>query len=136
MYPSTSGTATSNRHPFQLGFKLAIGSLRSYASPRDIAEDVRGGVRLPQADACTSLAGYRHQRPRVRTHRTQRAARREWRRAGELLVEMGLMTNLDVASLASYCVGFAHLTEATNALKSYGLMMKSPMQSRYLAVLN
>ena len=46
------------------------------------------------------------------------------------------MTNLDVASLASYCVGFAHLTEATNALKSYGLMMKSPMQSRYLAVLN
>ena len=63
-------------------------------------------------------------------------ARREWRRAGELLVEMGLTTNLDVASLASYCVGFAHLTEATNALKRYGLMMKSPMQSRYLAVLN
>ena len=46
------------------------------------------------------------------------------------------MTNLDVASLASYCVGFTHLAEAINALKRYGLMMKSPMQSRYLAVLN
>ena len=56
--------------------------------------------------------------------------------AAELLVEMGLMTNLDVAFLVSYCVGFAHLTEATNAPKRYGLMMKSPMQSRYLAVLN
>ena len=43
MYPSTSGTATSNRHPFQLGFKLAYWIP---ASPRDIAEDVRGGVRL------------------------------------------------------------------------------------------
>ena len=52
------------------------------------------------------------------------AARREWRRAGAFLVEMGLMTDLDVAALAAYCVAYARWSEAEKALRTYGVMVK------------
>ena len=67
-------------------------------------------------------------------------ARREWRRAGAFLVEMGLMTDLDVAALAGYSVAYARWCDAEKVLRKCGLMVKDgeglPVQSPYLAVAN
>ena len=75
--------------------------------------------------------------PRPPSHLSP-VARREWRRAGAFLVEMGLMTNLDVAALAGYSVAYARWSDAEKALRKYGLMVKDadglPIQSPYLAV--
>ena len=111
-----------------------------------------GGGRKPQPTALKVLKGNPGRRPlneaepkpevflpRPPSHLSP-VARREWRRAGAFLVEMGLMTNLDVAALAGYSVAYARWSDAEKALRKYGLMVKDadglPMQSPYLAVAN
>ena len=111
-----------------------------------------GGGRKPQPTALKVLKGNPGRRPlneaepkpkvllpSPRTHLSP-VARREWRRAGAFLVEMGLMTNLDVAALAGYSVAYARWSDAEKALRKYGLMVKDadglPIQSPYLAVAN
>ncbi len=111
-----------------------------------------GGGRKPQPTALKVLKGNTGRRPlneaepkpevflpRPPSHLSP-VARREWRRAGAFLVEMGLMTNLDVAALAGYSVAYARWSDAEKALRKYGLMVKDadglPMQSPYLAVAN
>jgi P27 family predicted phage terminase small subunit len=67
-------------------------------------------------------------------------AKQEWRRAGRLLRDMGLISDLDLAAFALYCTAWARWIEAEQALSTYGLMLKSPngfpIQSPYLAVAN
>ena len=67
-------------------------------------------------------------------------AKREWRRAGKLLFAIGLMSALDRAALAGYCTAYARWVEAEEALKTYGVVVKSPsgfpIQSPYLAIAN
>ncbi len=67
-------------------------------------------------------------------------AKREWWRLGKQLAALGLMTNIDRGALAIYCQAWARWLEAEQALKTYGVMVKSPtgypMQSPYLAIAN
>jgi len=67
-------------------------------------------------------------------------AKREWRRLAPQLARMGLLTRIDRAALALFCQAWARWVEAEEALKRYGVMVKSPngfpMQSPYLAVAN
>ena len=56
------------------------------------------------------------------------------------LLEMGLISDLDRSAFAAYCTAYGRWIEAEEALKTYGLMLKSPngfpVQSPYLAVAN
>lgn len=67
-------------------------------------------------------------------------ARKEWRRSGAFLLQLGLISDLDRAAFAAYCTAYGRWIEAEEALKSYGVMIKSPngfpMQSPYLSVAN
>ena len=51
-----------------------------------------------------------------------------------------MLTQLDRAALATYCGAYGLWAEATDAIQTYGVMIKSPqgfpIQSPYLAVAN
>jgi P27 family predicted phage terminase small subunit len=53
---------------------------------------------------------------------------------------MGLLCKIDRAALALFCQAWERWVEAEEALKKYGVMVKSPnnfpMQSPYLAIAN
>lgn len=82
--------------------------------------------------------------PRVRLPRPPEhlnvEAKKEWRRAGRFLTQLGLISDIDRAAFAAYCTAWGRWVEAEAALKTYGLMLKSPngfpVQSPYLAVAN
>jgi P27 family predicted phage terminase small subunit len=67
-------------------------------------------------------------------------AKKEWRRIVPELEIVGLITRIDRAALAMYCEAWGRWLEAEEALRKYGVMVKSPsgfpMQSPYLAVAN
>jgi P27 family predicted phage terminase small subunit len=67
-------------------------------------------------------------------------AKKEWRRAGRFLLQLGLVSDIDRAAFAAYCQAWGRWVEAETALKTYGVMLKSPngfpVQSPYLAVAN
>ena len=67
-------------------------------------------------------------------------AKKEWRRAGRFLLQLGLVSDIDRAAFAAYCTAFGRWIEAEEALRTYGVMIKSPngfpMQSPYLSVAN
>ncbi len=67
-------------------------------------------------------------------------AKREWRRVGRLLFNLGLVSDMDRAALAGYCMAWGRWVQAEAALKTYGVVGKSPsgfpMQSPYLAIAN
>jgi len=67
-------------------------------------------------------------------------AKREWRRLAPQLARLGLLCKIDRAALALFCQAWERWVEAEEALKKYGVMVKSPngfpMQSPYLAVAN
>ena len=67
-------------------------------------------------------------------------AKREWRRLAPQLARLGLLCKIDRAALALFCQAWERWVEAEEALKRYGVMVKSPngfpMQSPYLAVAN
>ena len=67
-------------------------------------------------------------------------AKREWERAGGLLATLGLVSDLDRSALAGYCQAWGRWVEAEEALRQYGVVVKSPsgfpMQSPFLAVAN
>ena len=64
----------------------------------------------------------------------------EWRRVTPLLAEVGLITRLDRAVVAGYCMAFSRWMECERMLKTTGLIVKSPngypMYSPYLAASN
>jgi P27 family predicted phage terminase small subunit len=67
-------------------------------------------------------------------------AKKEWRRLGRQLLRMGLVTEIDRPAFALYCQAWGRWVEAEDALRRYGVMVKSqsgfPMQSPYLAICN
>ena len=67
-------------------------------------------------------------------------ARAEWDRLVGELARLRLLTRLDRAALAAYCGAYALWAEATQAIQTYGSMVKSPsgfpMQSPYISIAN
>jgi P27 family predicted phage terminase small subunit len=67
-------------------------------------------------------------------------ARKEWSRLGRKLRDFGLVTDIDKAALALYCQAWARWIEAEDALRNFGVVLKSPsgfpIQSPYLAIAN
>ncbi len=67
-------------------------------------------------------------------------AKVEWDRLVGELASLRIVTNLDRAALAAYCGAYAMWAEATQAIQTYGSMIKSPtgfpMQSPYVSMAN
>jgi P27 family predicted phage terminase small subunit len=67
-------------------------------------------------------------------------ARAEWDRLCHPLGSLRLLTDLDRAALAAYCGAYALWAEATEAIQTYGAMVKSPtgypIQSPYVSIAN
>ncbi len=67
-------------------------------------------------------------------------ARKEWHRLVTELAALHLITRLDRAALAAYCAAYALWAEATEAIRTYGVMIKSPsgfpQQSPYVSIAN
>jgi P27 family predicted phage terminase small subunit len=68
------------------------------------------------------------------------AARAEWDRLTGELGKFRIITALDRAALASYCSAYGMWLEATQAVRTHGLMVKSPsgypVQSPYVSIVN
>lgn len=66
------------------------------------------------------------------------AAREEWTRMEGLLEPLGLVSQLDRAALGAYCAAYSHWLAAEGALKSHGMLIKSPsgypMVSPYFSI--
>jgi P27 family predicted phage terminase small subunit len=110
----------SGRKPQPTALKL----LKGNPGRRPLNEnEPRPAPRLPQAPAHLS-----------------EAAKKEWRRAGRMLLQLGLMSEMDRPAFALYCQAYGRWVETEEALRKYGVMVKSPsgfpMQSPYLAVAN
>jgi len=56
------------------------------------------------------------------------------------LEPLGLLTKIDMAALAAYCMAYSRWVEAENMIRKHGMLVKSPngypMQSPYLAIAN
>ena len=68
-------------------------------------------------------------------------ARREWKRVSTMLFNQGLLSCVDMAALAAYCVAFSRWVEAENELKkSDSLLIKTTsgniIQNPYIGVAN
>lgn len=81
----------------------------------------------------------RRELPKPPTH-LNTAARREWKRVSGELYEMGLLTVVDRAALAAYCVVYARWEEAEKKLAVDGYVVMTPngypVQSAWLQISN
>ena len=108
--------------------------------------------RRPKPTALKELAGNPGKRPLNRRepkpptslppcprHLTGEA-RREWRRMGGELARMGVVTVVDRAALAAYCMAWARWVEAEGQVAKLGTIVKTAngnlIQNPYLAVAN
>lgn len=70
----------------------------------------------------------------------QGEARREWRRMGKQLNELGLLTKIDRAALAAYCQSWARWVEAEEKIRASGIVVNAPsgypILNPYLSVIN
>lgn len=69
------------------------------------------------------------------------AAVKEWDRAAEILLPIGLLTEADCAQFAVYCQAWGRWVEAEELLKKHGIIVRAPntgfpMQSPILAIAN
>lgn len=68
------------------------------------------------------------------------AGKAEWRRVAPILVRNGLLTEMDVDALTTYCHAYALWKEANAKIRQFGIVIKSPngypMPSPYLAIAN
>lgn len=67
-------------------------------------------------------------------------ARKEWRRMSKILLRNGLLTEVDRAAFAGYCVSWSQWMQALAQVQKLGAIVKSPngfpIQNPYLAVAN
>jgi P27 family predicted phage terminase small subunit len=53
-------------------------------------------------------------------------AKKEWKRMGKVLEQMGLLTDMDMAAFAGYCQAFARWKEAEEFLTQHGTIVRTP----------
>lgn len=53
-------------------------------------------------------------------------AKKEWKRMGKVLEQMGLLTDMDMAAFAGYCQAYARWKEAEEFLTQHGSMVRTP----------
>ena len=53
-------------------------------------------------------------------------AKREWKRTGRLLEQLGLLTEMDMAAFAGYCQAYARWKEAEEFITQHGTMIRTP----------
>ena len=99
--------------------------------------NIRGGTAHTHKKAREPEPQPPEKMPKCPKH-LDKAARKEWRRAGKILQDIGLMTELDMAVLAGYCDAFSQWGEATEKIHERGLVYKktdgSPALNPYLRV--
>jgi P27 family predicted phage terminase small subunit len=117
-----------------------------------------GSGRRPKPTALKILAGNPGRRPLNAGEPKPRAgipecpaelsdsAKGEWKRISVELLALGLLTELDRAALAAYCQAWAHCLEATENIKKFGLIVRTPpsekspdgypIQNPYVAIMN
>lgn len=69
-----------------------------------------------------------------------KTARKEWRRMGKLLSAVRVLTELDMAILASYCQAYSTWAQATEKVQEQGMVFRAktgaPLVSPYLPIVN
>ncbi len=69
-----------------------------------------------------------------------KTARKEWKRMASLLSAVKILTDMDMAILASYCQAYSTWATATLKVQEIGMVVKTsngvPMQNPYLPILN
>jgi len=67
-------------------------------------------------------------------------ARKEWNRMSKQLFELGLLTGVDRAALAAYCVAYGRWVEAETQVSTVGMIIETVngnlVQNPYLSVAN
>lgn len=53
-------------------------------------------------------------------------AKAEWARTGEILADMGVLTEVDVTAFAGYCQAYARWKEAEEFLTQHGSIIRTP----------
>ena len=53
-------------------------------------------------------------------------AKKEWKRMGKTLEQMGLLTEMDMAAFAGYCQAYARWKEAEEFITQHGTIVKTP----------
>lgn len=53
-------------------------------------------------------------------------AKKEWKRLSKILIEMGVLTELDIAAFAGYCQAYARWKEAEEFIEKHGSLVKTP----------
>lgn len=83
--------------------------------------NLRGGTRHTHEKPREAEPEPPEKMPACPKHLDNRA-RIEWRRAGKILQDIGLMTELDMAVFAGYCDAFSQWAEATIKVQETGLV--------------
>ena len=53
-------------------------------------------------------------------------AKKEWKRMGKVLEQLGLLTEMDMAAFAGYCQAYARWKEAEEFITQHGTMARTP----------
>ena len=53
-------------------------------------------------------------------------AKKEWKRMGKTLEQLGLLTEMDMAAFAGYCQAYARWKEAEEFISQHGTMIRTP----------
>lgn len=53
-------------------------------------------------------------------------AKKEWKRMGRVLEQMGLLTEMDMTAFAGYCQAYARWKEAEEFITQHGTMIRTP----------
>ncbi|MGU8073226.1 phage terminase small subunit P27 family [Streptococcus suis] len=53
-------------------------------------------------------------------------AKKEWKRMGKILEQMGILTEMDMTAFAGYCQAYARWKEAEEFLTKHGSIIKTP----------
>jgi len=53
-------------------------------------------------------------------------AKKEWKRMGRLLEQMGVLTEMDMAAFAGYCQAYSRWKEAEEFITKHGSMIRTP----------